>query len=307
MDEVSPPSYAPLLVHDWPSISSPSPAWRSLTKTGATNTCSIDATLSLRSIMSSQTLMLPASVHWRLSSWFFFWFLVLFFCGCCWVMPGRRQRARLLRAAVQRLTFRRSAPTRPLVASRCSLTPLICVITWTLCFIVPFWWIAVKCVGKHYHFGASVPYAGAGWLESVQRKGRVNSANWCDPGILATFKDWFTVQASWWTISWTIVFLWALCVARNLLAVHIHLICVCRQKCWMLASWSLAANPNRIYTQWAQPAEDLKESQRFKLTSGDQCGAGKWMVSIRGQRSQGLLTVCKSKESNNNSLGSGCH
>lgn len=85
-------------------------------------------------------------------------------------MQGRRQRARLLCTAVQPLTFRRGDYVRlcssgdppPLVASRCSLTALICVITRRLSFIVAISWIVAECGWKHYHLGLlgrPAPYA----------------------------------------------------------------------------------------------------------------------------------------------------
>lgn len=87
------------------------------------------------------------------------------------------------------------APTWPLVASRCSLTPPICVITRRRSFIVPFSWIVAKCGGRHYHLGLSgrpAPYAAVHWLGSVQRQGggvkqKVPCAHKCDH-----------VQGSWW-------------------------------------------------------------------------------------------------------------
>lgn len=172
-------------------------------KTVTINTCSL-ITQSLSSIMSNQTaewtcklgqlrnnqihfMRIPFDAFYCRSRERFSWcfFFLFFFCAHCWVMHRRCQRASLLCTAVRPLTFLHGdyvglcssgALTQLLVASRCSLTPLICVITRRLSFIVPFSWIVAECGGKHYHFGLSgrsAPYAALRWLGSVQDKGGI--------------------------------------------------------------------------------------------------------------------------------------
>lgn len=157
-----------LLVYDWPSISSPPPA-----RTVTINTCSV-ITQSLSSIMSEQTL--PAvqqtgSNAQQPNSFYelYVWcsqpastkktFVVFSFSapaaescrGDACVAARCAQLCRLwLFTAV---TMWGCAVAAPLVSSRCSSTPLICVITRRLSFIVPFPWVVAECSGKHDHLG----------------------------------------------------------------------------------------------------------------------------------------------------------